>query len=56
MEIKRGIPVSPGVAIRQAFVLGNEDVRISRRHFVETNPEHEEIGRASCRERVSTIV
>jgi len=41
MEIKRGIPVSPGVVIKQAFVLGSEDVRIPRRHFVDSNPERE---------------
>ena len=37
MEIKRGIPVSPGVVIKRAFVLGNEDVRIPRRHFIDTD-------------------
>ena len=37
MEIKRGIPVSPGVVIKRAFVLDSEDVRIPRRHFVDTD-------------------
>jgi phosphotransferase system enzyme I (PtsI) len=41
MQIKRGIPVSPGVAIKRAFVLDSEEVRIPRRHFVESNAEHE---------------
>jgi phosphotransferase system enzyme I (PtsI) len=31
MEIRRGIPVSPGVAIGPAFVLEAEDIRIPRR-------------------------
>ena len=31
MEIKRGIPVSPGVAIGPALVLDTEGFRISRR-------------------------
>ena len=31
MEIKRGIPVSPGVAIGPALVLDNEGFRIPRR-------------------------
>ncbi len=37
MEIKRGIPVSPGVVIKRAFVLDTEDVRIPRRHFIDTD-------------------
>ena len=37
MEIKRGIPVSPGVVIKRAFVLDSEDVRIPRRHFIDTD-------------------
>ena len=41
MEIKRGIPVSPGVVIAPAFVLESEDVRIPRRHFVNTTAEVE---------------
>ncbi len=36
MEIKKGIPVSPGVVIARAFVLESEDVRIPRRHFINT--------------------
>ncbi len=41
MEIKRGIPVSPGVVIAQVFVLDSEDVRIPRRHFANTTAEVE---------------
>ncbi|HUU42637.1 MAG TPA: phosphoenolpyruvate--protein phosphotransferase [Planctomycetota bacterium] len=41
MEIKRGIPVSPGVAIKRAFVIDSEDVRIPRRHFVDTTADDE---------------
>jgi phosphotransferase system enzyme I (PtsI) len=41
MEIKRGVPVSPGVVIKRAFVLDSEDVRIPRRHFVDTDAAHE---------------
>jgi len=33
MEIKKGIPVSPGVVVRRAFVLDSEKVRIPRRFF-----------------------
>ena len=41
MEIKRGIPVSPGVVIKRAFVLDSENVRIPQRHFVDSSPERE---------------
>ena len=41
MEIKKGIPVSPGVVIARAFVLDSEDVRIPRRHFVNTTADVE---------------
>ncbi len=44
MEIKRGIPVSPGVAIGPALVLDNEGIRIPRR-FVEDGPLDEEVVR-----------
>ena len=38
MEVKQGIPVSSGVAIGEAFVLGHEDYRIPER-FIENTPE-----------------
>ena len=38
MEIKQGIPVSSGVAIGEAFVLGHEDYRIPER-IIENTPE-----------------
>jgi phosphotransferase system enzyme I (PtsI) len=44
MEIKRGIPVSPGVAIGPALVLDNEGIRIPRR-FVEDGPLEGEVAR-----------
>jgi phosphotransferase system enzyme I (PtsI) len=44
MEIKRGIPVSPGVAIGTALVLDTEWFRIPKR-FVEPNRTTEEIER-----------
>src|SRR4051794_17302151 len=44
MEIKRGIPVSPGVAIGLALVLDNEGIRIPRR-FVEDGPLDGEVAR-----------
>ena len=34
MQLKKGIPVSPGIAIRQAFVLDTEELRIPQR-FIE---------------------
>jgi phosphotransferase system enzyme I (PtsI) len=42
MEIKRGIPVSPGVAIGPALVLDNEGVRIPQR-FVEGDQAQAEL-------------
>jgi len=44
MEIKRGIPVSPGVAIGIAFVVETEGIRITRRN-VEPGQSAHEIGR-----------
>jgi phosphotransferase system enzyme I (PtsI) len=44
MEIKRGIPVSPGVAIGPALVLDNEGYRIPQR-FVEGDQTEAELGR-----------
>src|SRR3984893_13716788 len=44
MEIKRGIPVSPGVAIGPAMVLDTEWFRIPRR-FIETDSLDEELER-----------
>jgi phosphotransferase system enzyme I (PtsI) len=41
MEIKRGIPVSPGVAIGPALVFDNEGVRIPRRFIEEASLEGE---------------
>ncbi|MCA8962116.1 MAG: phosphoenolpyruvate--protein phosphotransferase [Planctomycetes bacterium] len=34
MELKKGIPVSPGIVIGQSFVLGTEEIRIPQR-FIE---------------------
>ena len=53
MEIKRGIPVSPGVAIGPAFVLDTESVRIPQR-FIEpgTYPDEIERLRIALREAV----
>jgi len=44
MEIKRGIPVSPGVAFGPALVLDNEGFRIPQR-FVEGDQTEEELAR-----------
>src|SRR6202011_5243059 len=44
MEIKRGIPVSPGVALGPALVLNNEGYRIPRR-FVEGDQAEAEMER-----------
>jgi len=41
MEIRRGIPVSPGIVIRQAFVLDSEDFRIPRRFAADKKIEGE---------------
>ena len=44
MEIKRGIPVSPGVAIGPALVVDTEGIRIPRR-FIDKTQSHHEIER-----------
>src|SRR2546427_13291250 len=44
MEIKRGIPVSPGVAIGSALVVETEGIRIPRR-FIDKLQGEEEIER-----------
>lgn len=44
MEIIKGIPVSPGVAIGNAFILDSEEVRIPER-FAQEGSEQEEIHR-----------
>src|SRR5271166_3397747 len=44
MEIKRGIPVSPGVAIGPALVLDNEGFRIPHR-FLDNGGGEVEVGR-----------
>ncbi len=42
MEIKRGIPVSPGVAIGPALVVDTEGFRIPQR-FIEKKQRKEEV-------------
>src|SRR5258708_3679449 len=44
MEIKRGIPVSPGVAIGPALVLDTEGFRIPQR-FIERKQRRDEVAR-----------
>lgn len=44
MMIKQGIPVSPGVAIGPAFIMGNEDYRIPQR-FVRIDDVEKELQR-----------
>ena len=44
MQLKKGIPVSPGIAIRQAFVLDTEELRIPQR-FVEKGDVEVEVER-----------
>lgn len=44
MEIKRGIPVSPGVAIGPALVVDNEGFRIPKR-FIERTQRQDEVAR-----------
>ncbi len=44
MQLKKGIPVSPGIAIRQAFVLDTEELRIPQR-FVEKQEVEAEVER-----------
>ena len=41
MEIKRGIPVSPGVAIGPALVLDTEGVRIPQQKIIKDQVEAE---------------
>jgi len=41
MKIKRGIPVSPGVVVREAFVLDTEEFRIPRRKISTSEIDHE---------------
>ena len=49
MEIKRGIPVSPGVVIAEAFVLDTEEFRIPRR-FRDGDAGHEIVRFEAARE------
>lgn len=44
MKLKKGIPVSPGITIRQAFVLDTEELRIPQR-FIEEGRVDNEIAR-----------
>jgi len=44
VEIKKGIPVSPGFVVREAFVLDSEEVRIPQR-FIEPAEVDKEIER-----------
>ncbi len=44
MEIKKGIPVSPGYVVREAFVLDSEEVRIPQR-FIGPSEVQSEIAR-----------
>ena len=44
MEIKRGIPVSPGIAIGEVFLIEAEGVRI-REHFITEGEAEAEVGR-----------
>ncbi|NQT18972.1 MAG: phosphoenolpyruvate--protein phosphotransferase, partial [Planctomycetes bacterium] len=41
MEIRKGIPVSPGIAIREAFVLDSEEATIRRREVAPEEVEKE---------------
>ena len=41
MEVKKGIPVSPGVSIGEAVVIGHEDLRIHRRYVSKSRTESE---------------
>jgi len=58
MEIKKGIAVSPGVAIEKAFVLDSEDYRIPERYVgpdeVPRETERFEKGLASAKEEIKT--
>lgn len=59
MEIKNGIPVSPGVAIAPALVLDSESFRIPRRFIrkdeVETELKRFELARAKAFDEISAI-
>ena len=44
MELKKGIPVSPGIVIREAFALDTEDLRIPQR-FIEKSRVEAEVER-----------
>jgi phosphotransferase system enzyme I (PtsI) len=44
VEIKKGIPVSPGFVVREAFVLDSEEVRIPQR-FIEPDQTEAEVAR-----------
>jgi len=44
MELKKGIPVSPGIVIREAFALDTEDLRIPQR-FIEKSQVEDEVER-----------
>ena len=41
MEVRRGIPVSPGIGIGRAIVIGHEDLRIRRRYVPAEDVEDE---------------
>ncbi len=41
MEIKRGIPVSPGISIAEVLVLDSEEIRIPQRFIPKTEVEAE---------------
>jgi phosphotransferase system enzyme I (PtsI) len=41
MEIKKGIPVSPGVSIGEALVLGQDDIRVRRRSVARSRIDRE---------------
>ncbi|MBI5365974.1 MAG: phosphoenolpyruvate--protein phosphotransferase [Planctomycetes bacterium] len=56
MEIRRGIPVSPGIAIGEAFVLDSEDSPITRR-VIEEHGIRAELDRfsAACDQAIAEI-
>ncbi|MGB1071468.1 MAG: phosphoenolpyruvate-utilizing N-terminal domain-containing protein, partial [Planctomycetota bacterium] len=41
MEIKRGIPVSPGISIAEVLVLDSEEIRIPQRFVPKSEVESE---------------
>ncbi len=47
MELKKGIPVSPGIVIGQVFVLDTEEIRIPQR-FIEKEEIDPELARFEC--------